>query len=136
MSAKVHRDPAFPPLFEPNRIGWCTLGGGLMFLGPEAPMTPGGIGPYTGETLAYRGYKLHRRNQWRELFQQWDSRETSISVVGPGADWNADWHPDGWRARVAGVTADGATMQEALDEAWAVAEFEDQLRHIAQPEAT
>lgn len=104
------------------------------FYGPERPPTPGNLGPYTGETFTYRGYTLHRRNQWRELFQQWDCLDTSISVVGPGADWNWRWDPGaGGRARVAGIEADGETMQQALDEAWRLAEAEDQLRHLMPP---
>ncbi len=103
------------------------------FYGPERPATPGDLGPYTGETFTYRGYTLHRRNQWRELFQQWDSRETAITVVGPGADWNWQWDPGVCRARIAGVEADGETMQQALDEAWRLAEIEGQLRHLVQP---
>lgn len=133
-AGRLHNDQAFPPLFEPNRVGWCPLGGGIMFLGPEAPMTPGNLGPYTGETMTYRGYTLRRRNEWVEREQQWDS-QTSISVKGPGADWLPDWGAGTWRARVTIVTADGATMQEALDEAWAAAEFEEQLLHLPPPEA-
>lgn len=107
-----------------------------MFYGPERPATPGDLGPYTGETFTYRGYTLHRRNQWRELFQQWDSREAAITVIGPGADWNWHWDAGGCRARIAGIEADGETMQEALDEAWRLAEIEGQLRHLARPATT
>jgi trans-aconitate methyltransferase len=108
---------------------------GYLFYGPECPPTPGDLGPYTGETFVYRGYTLHRRNPWRELLQQWDSRETAIGVVGCGADWSGDWKPDGWRASVAGIDADGTSMQEALDEAWAGAEYEGKVRHLIPPEA-
>lgn len=133
MKTRVHNDTAFPPLFEPNRVGWCPLGGGIMFLGPERPEYPMGMGPYTGETLTYRGYTLRRRNQWREVIQRWGS-ETSVSVAGPGDDCPALVVDRRWEARVAGVTADGETPLEALDEAWAAAEFEDQLRHLEPPD--
>lgn len=108
---------------------------GYLFHGPERPSEPGGIGPYTGEVFLYRGYRLRRRNQWCEIAQHWDS-DTSVSVVGPGADWPTGYPVRPWRGRVANCTADGDSMQEALDEAWAAAEFEEQLHQLAPPGVT
>jgi hypothetical protein len=121
---RSRRDPDFPAAFPPNQIGWCPYAGGVMFLGPRPETDPGGM-PYTTETFTFRGYVLRRRNLWSDRTQQWHS-QTGLSVKGAGGIWVA---------RVAGVTADGATMQEALDEAWAAAEFEDQLGVLAAPDA-
>jgi hypothetical protein len=99
---------------------------GYLFNGPDRPSDPGGIGPYTTETFAHHGHVLHRRNLWTDRFEEWSCQTTALNAKG------ADGY---WVARVAGITADGTTMQEALDEAWAGAEFEDQLRHLAPPGA-
>lgn len=106
---------------------------GYLFYGPERPSYPGGNSPYTDRTFTFRGYLLRERNLWTRVMQEWDCRETNISAVGPGEDAPA-WLARGeWRARVAGIIADGATMREALDEAWRLAEAEDQLRHLLPP---
>ena len=104
-----------------------------LFFGPERPPYPGGLGPYTDDVVVFRGYAISKRNKWSAIVEEWDCQHTALSAAGPGADC-PDWIRDrSWTASVAGVTADGATMLEALEEAWAAADAEDQLRNLLPP---
>lgn len=104
-----------------------------LFAGPERPNDPGGIGPYTADRFEFRGYVLRKRNLWSRRIQEWHSRETSISAAGPG-DEPFPWAASGWTARVTIVEGEGATLLEALEDAWAGAAFEGQLHNLVPPD--
>ena len=101
-----------------NRVGYMPVSG-LTYLGPERASYPGGNSPYTGRTMTFRGHVLHELNIWTRSVQRWVSRETSISVLGPGERAPAGGR---WLARIANMEADGETALEALEEAWQLAE--------------
>lgn len=104
-----------------------------LLYGPERPTDPGGLGWYTADRFEFRGYVLRQRNLWSRRLQEWHSH-TSINAVGPGAEPLPG--ASGWRARVAQVEGEGATMLEALEDAWRLAESEGQLRNLLPPEAS
>lgn len=103
-----------------------------LFNGPERPTDPGGIGPYTAERFEFRGYTLHKRNLWSRRLQQWQSRETCISAIGPGDDPLPG--SSVWTARVVFLDGEGPTLQAALEDAWRLAESEGQLHNLLPPE--
>lgn len=106
---------------------------GYLFYGPEQPTHPGGIGPYTRDSISFHGYTLRKENRWSNILERWNCCETAINVLGPGPG-APPMAGNCWLARVANVTAEGSTRLEALEEAWAAAEYEDALRHLLPPE--